>query len=46
MLPCRRLTRKDMRASSDRYLILIPDCAVSEMPFISVMVETSRLPQT
>jgi hypothetical protein len=28
-----------------RYLVLIPDCAVSEMPFISVMAETSRLPQ-
>ena len=30
---------------SARYLVLIPDCAVSEMPFISVMAETSRLPQ-
>jgi hypothetical protein len=30
---------------SDRYLVLIPDCAVSEMPFISVMTETSRVPQ-
>jgi len=30
---------------SDRYLLRIPDCAVSEMPLISVMTERSRLPQ-